>query len=480
MKKILSLLLCVALLCSMVVVAAHADDVPTAQFANAVGVANGTVKINMNIANNTLGVGAFRFTITDDNGLGATFEGVDNEDDTLGLTANDAQGIYFWSGAVNNYNTTFGTLTITIPEDAEVGDYTFTVVADQGGYFNSLNKATKLTIEGTTFTVTVTDKVIDGMNVAIDAGTAIGVHVQTTNPDNTSITALYNNEENPEEKPEFITIADYEADEENGGYFYYLNVNPWDMDKVFTVDFTENFAINDKDTEDAADDTLDTEAIPGTAKTVSIVDYCEKVKGTSDELDQLIADMLEFGRQAQAYQNMTVTITIPEGLAATEGAWENGDGDPVSFGDYCSENFPEDLTGKNATAKKKFEFDKAEIEFGSKFKATFIFKNGATATAFNLARVKVNGETYSLTQNEETKDWEFTYAFSPAEYAGVEFDLYAAASTTATNFAWINNYGPSHFAAYLNDNGVTEAMDLLEAFYNYGVSVETYVATLGE
>ena len=468
MKKILSLLLCVALLCSMVVVAAHADAAPAADFANAVGVANGTVKINMNIANNTLGVGAFRFTITDDDGLGATFEGADNEDDTLGLTANDAQGIYFWSGAVNNYNTTFGTLTITIPENAEVGEYTFTVVADQGGYFNSLNKATKLAIEGTTFTVTVTDKVIDGMNVAIDAGTAIGVHVQTTDPDTTSITAvdLVANE--------FITIADYEEDAENGGYFYYLNVNPWDMDKVFTVDFTDSFAIDDKETGDAADDTLDTEAIPTTAKTVSIVDYCEKVKGTSDELDQLIADMLEFGRQSQAYQNMTVTIAIPEGLAATEATWENGDGDPVSFGDFCSENFPEDLTGKNATAKKKFKFDSAEIKFGSKFVVTFTFANNGTTTASNLARLKVNGETYSL------DDWNFTYAFSPAEYAGVEFDLYAAANTSATNFAWINNYGPAYYAAYLNDNGISNAMDLLEAFYNYGVAVEAYVATLGE
>ena len=55
----------------------------------------------------------------------------------------------------------------------------------------------------------------------------------------------------------------------------------------------------------------------------------------------------------------------------------------------------------------------------------------------------------------------------------------AAASTTATNFAWINNYGPAHYAAYLNDNEQTGAMDLFEAFYNYGASVEAYVATLG-
>ena len=63
-----------------------------------------------------------------------------------------------------------------------------------------------------------------------------------------------------------------------------------------------------------------------------------------------------------------------------------------------------------------------------------------------------------------------------------EFDLYAAAQISATNFAWINNYGPAHYAAYLNVTYGEEAADILavlEAFYLYGASVEAYVATLG-
>ena len=465
MKKIISLLLCVALLCSMVVVVAHADDEPQGpqvQVANAVAIPGASVTLDLNIANNP-GLAAVRLTVTDIDALGATFVGADNVDDALGFTANDAQGIYFWSGSADVSTPKMGTLTIEIPEEAEAGEYTFSVVADGAVTANKVF----FDIAAASFVVTITDKAIDGMNVAIDAGTAIGVHVQTSDPDNTSITAV------DVAGLEFITVTDYVEDEENGGYFYYLNVNPWDMDKVFTFDFTENFTINDKDTEDDADDTLDTEAIPATAKTISVVEYCAKVKGTSDELDQLIADLLEFGRQAQAYKEMPVTITIPEGLEATEGAWVDGDENPCSFGDYCSANFPEDLTGKNATAKKKFKFDYATIEFGSKFVVTFTFANNGTETGNGNARVKVNGETYSL------DGWDFTYAFSPAEYGGVEFDLYASGTTNATNFAWINNYGPGHYAAYLNDNGETAALDLLEAFYNYGVSVEAYVATLG-
>lgn len=462
MKKFVSLLLCVALLCSMVVVVAHADGTPTAKFADVTTVPGGTVTVNMGLENNP-GLVGLRFTISDDDSLGATFEGT-NASSILNLTSNNDNGTYLWDGIATNENAeVFGTLAITIPSEAEAGTYTFTVVADQGAHCVAPGNNQKVTLAGTSFTVTVTDKVIDGVNVAIDAGTAIGVHVQTSDPDNTSITVVSGDK--------FITIEDYVEGGENGGYFYYLNVNPWDMDKEFTVDFTGNFEIDEKT------DELNLGAIPATAKTVSILGYCEKVKGTSVELDQLIADLLAFGQQAQIYNGAAeASYALPEGLTATEAAWEDGEGNPTDFGTYCSENFPEALTGKNATAKKKFEFDYATIEFGSKFVATFTFKNGATATASNLARVKVNGETYSL------DGWNFVYSFNPAEYGGVEFDLYAAASTTSTNFAWINNYGPAHFAAYLNDTYGEDAADILailEAFYLYGTSVEAYAATLG-
>ena len=463
MRKVLSLLLCVALLCSMVVISVQADDLPTASFDNAVGVPGGSVTVGMRVVNNP-GLAAVRFTITNDLGvvLGTDMNPTDNEDDGLGMTVGTS---IFWSGAAN-FTDPLGTLTIDIPEDAEPGVYTFTVVADQGARVSeATGKPVKVELEDTTFTVTVTDKVITGVNVAIDAGLAIGIHVSTTDADNTSITAV----DVAGEK--FTTVEDYKEDEENGGYIYYLKVNPWDMDKEFTVDLTDNFSI------DEGTDELNLNAIPETARTISILSYCNAVKGTSDELDQLIADLLAFGQQAQIFNGAEkVSYDLPEGLAATEAAWENGDGDPCSFGDFCSENYPEDQTGKNANAKKKFVFDYATIEFGSQFVATFTFANGATSTASNLARVKVNGETYSL------DGWNFTYSFNPAEYAGVEFDLYAAAQISATNFAWINNYGPAHYAAYLNDNYGEEAADILavlEAFYLYGASVEAYVATLG-
>ena len=463
MRKVLSLLLCVALLCSMVVISVQADDLPTASFDNAVGVPGGSVTVGMRVVNNP-GLAAVRFTITNDLGvvLGTDMNPTDNEDDGLGMTVGPS---IFWSGAAN-FTDPLGTLTIDIPEDAEPGVYTFTVVADQGARVSeATGKPVKVELEDTTFTVTVTDKVITGVNVAIDAGLAIGIHVSTTDADNTSITAVDVAGE------QFMTVEDYKEDEENGGYIYYLKVNPWDMDKEFTVDLTDNFSI------DEGTDELNLNAIPETARTISILSYCNAVKGTSDELDQLIADLLAFGQQAQIFNGAAeASYALPEGLAATEAAWENGDGDPCSFGDFCSENYPEDQTGKNANAKKKFVFDYATIEFGSQFVATFTFANGATSTASNLARVKVNGETYSL------DGWDFTYSFNPAEYAGVEFDLYAAAQISATNFAWINNYGPAHYAAYLNDNYGEEAADILavlEAFYLYGASVEAYVATLG-
>lgn len=466
MRKVLSLLLCVALLCSMVVISVQADDAPTASFDNAVGVPGGSVTVGMRVVNNP-GLAAVRFTITNDLGvvLGTDMNPTDNEDDGLGMTVGTS---IFWSGAAN-FTDPLGTLTIDIPEDAEPGVYTFTVVADQGARVSeATGKPVKVELEDTTFTVTVTDKVITGVNVAIDAGLAIGIHVATDDPDHTSITAVDVAGE------QFTTVEDYKEDEENGGYIYYLKVNPWDMDKEFTVDFTDNFTI------DEVTDELALGAIPATARTIGILSYCNAVKGTSEELDQLIADLIEFGRQAQIFQNGATTLAIPEGLAATEAAWENGDGDPCSFGDFCSENFPEDQTGKNATAKKKFKFVDATIEFGSQFVVTLSVGPNGTATAIANARIKVGGDTFSF-EGTGTNTGTYTYSFSPAEYAGVEFDLYASGTTNATNFAWINNYGPAHYAAYLNDNfeDAGDILAILEAFYNYGVSVEAYAATLG-
>ena len=464
MRKVLSLLLCVALLCSMVVISVQADGGAALSVANAVAIPGSTVVLDININDNP-GLTAVKLRVTDVDGLGATYEGATTiTTSKWAFTPNDEKGVYVWYGPTAITTVNFGTLAITIPDDAEAGVYHFTLASGTGDD-QAVNGATPVDIATAEFTITVTDKAITGVNVAIDAGLAIGIHVSTTDADNTSITAVDVAGE------QFMTVENYVEDEENGGYIYYLKVNPWDMDKEFTVDLTDNFSI-DEDT-----DELNLNAIPETARTISILSYCNAVKGTSDELDQLIADLLAFGQQAQIFNGAAeASYALPEGLAATEAAWENGDGDPCSFGDYCSENFPEDQTGKNANAKKKFVFDYATIEFGSQFVATFTFANGATATASNLARVKVNGETYSL------DGWNFTYSFNPAEYAGVEFDLYAAAQISATNFAWINNYGPAHYAAYLNDNYGEEAADILavlEAFYNYGVSVETYAATLG-
>lgn len=464
MRKVLSLLLCVALLCSMVVISVQADGGAALSVANAVAIPGSTVVLDININDNP-GLTAVKLRVTDVDGLGATYEGATTiTTSKWAFTPNDEKGVYVWYGPTAITTVNFGTLAITIPDEAEAGVYHFTLASGTGDD-QAVNGAIPVDIATAEFTITVTDKAITGVNVAIDAGLAIGIHVATDDPDHTSITAVDVAGE------QFMTVEDYKEDEENGGYIYYLKVNPWDMDKEFTVDFTDNFSI------DEGTDELNLNAIPATARTIGILSYCNAVKGTSEELDQLIADLLAFGQQAQIFNGAAeASYALPEGLAATEAAWENGDGDPCSFGDFCSENYPEDQTGKNANAKKKFVFDYATIEFGSQFVATFTFANGATSTASNLARVKVNGETYSL------DGWDFTYSFNPAEYAGVEFDLYAAAQISATNFAWINNYGPAHYAAYLNDNYGEEAADILavlEAFYLYGASVEAYVATLG-
>lgn len=485
MRKVLSLLLCVAMLCSLVVITAQADGAPAADFADAVAVPGGSVTINMNVANNP-GLAAIKFVVSDDDALGVTFAGADYEDDTMGLTATDSKGTYFWSGAFNSYNATIGTLTITIPEDAELGTYNFTVTASQGGN-ESLQK---VTVGNDTFTVTVTDKVITGVNVAIDAGLAIGVHVQAADIDGVSITAV-----NVAGK-EYTTVEDYEEDEENGGYIFYLNVNPWAMDAEFVVDFTDNFAygeekempavVDTKDTEDEEDDEVLKEAymyyeldlvnLPATAKTTGILSYCEALLAgePSDELIQLIADLLAYGQEAQRFKAVAV-MALPAGLTPTVGEWLDGDENPTDFGTYCSENFPETIAKGNNTASQKFKFVDATIEFGAKFVVTFSFANNGKTTASTSARVVLDGETYSL------DGWNFTYAFSPAQYAGLDVVLYATSTISNTNKAYTNTYGPAFYAAYAYDNGADEGlMDVLEAFYNYGVSVEAYVGSLGE
>lgn len=467
MRKVLSLLLCVALLCSMVVISVQADGGAALSVANAVAIPGSTVVLDININDNP-GVTAVKLRVTDVDGLGATYAGATAiTTPNWGFQANDAKGVYVFAGPTAITTVNFGTLAITIPDEAEAGVYHFTLASGTGDD-QAVNGATPVDIATAEFTITVSDKVITGVNVAIDAGLAIGIHVSTTDADNTSITAVDVAGE------QFMTVEDYKEDEENGGYIYYLKVNPWDMDKEFTVDLTDNFSI------DEGTDELNLNAIPETARTISILSYCNAVKGTSDELDQLIADLIEFGRQAQIFQNGATTLAIPEGLAATEAAWENGDGDPCSFGDFCSENFPEDQTGKNNTAKKKFKFVDATIEFGSQFVVTLSVGPNGTATAISNARIKVGGDTFSF-EGTGTNTGTYTYSFSPAEYAGVEFDLYASGTTNATNFAWINNYGPAHYAAYLNDNfeDAGDILAILEAFYNYGVSVEAYAATLG-
>ena len=470
------------MLCSLVVFTAQADGGVQIAVDNVTALVGASVTIDLGLTGNT-GMAGWKITIADTDNLGVfSEESVDAEtltfDNKTGLSIQDGNlknGILVWFGSSNFTGNSMGALTFQIPDNAEPGVYHFTITPGSGDQVAKTADKVAVNLIGADFTVTVVDKVIDGMNVAIDAGTAIGVHVQTSDPDNTSITAVN------VAGAEFATVDDYVADEENGGYYYYLNVSPWAMDIDFVVDFTEKFVIDG--------DNLDLTKLPATAKTTGILSYCNALSAdedTSDELKQLIADLLAFGQKAQIYNGAEkASFDLPEGLTATEAAWENGDGDPCSFGDFCSENFPEDITKKNSTAMKKFEFDYATIEFGSKFVVTFTFKNGATATDFALARVKANGETYSLEKvdiSPTASIYNLTYAFNPAEYGGVEFDLYAAASTTATNFAWINNYGPAHFAAYLNDNYGEDAANILailEAFYLYGASVEAYVATLG-
>ena len=135
------------------------------------------------------------------------------------------------------------------------------------------------------------------------------------------------------------------------------------------------------------------------------------------------------------------------------------------------------FTKGNNTAAKKFKFDSAKIEFGSKFVVTFTTANNGTATANTSARMVVEGETYSL------DGWNFTYALTPTQYAGIDFVLYATSTINNTNKAWTNNYGPAYYAAYLFNNGEEgsdKILALLEAYYLYGVSAEAYVGSLGE
>ena len=464
MRKVLSMLLCVALLCSMVVISVQADGGAALSVANAVAIPGSTVVLDININDNP-GLTAVKLRVTDVDGLGATYEGATTiTTSKWAFTPNDEGGVYVWYGPTAITTVNFGTLAITIPDEAEAGVYHFTLASGTGDD-QAVNGAIPVDIATAEFTITVAEKVITGVNVAIDSGLAIGVHVQAADIEGVSITAL------DLAGKEFKTIEDYEEDEEAGDYVFYVNVNPWAMDVDFTIDFTDNFVI-DGEGDDAV---LDTEQLPETAKTIGILSYCEALLagGPSNKLKQLIADMLAFGQEAQAYQGVTV-MALPEGLTPTVGEWLDGEENPTDFGTFCSENFPEDLTAKNSTSKKKFKFDQAEIKFGSKFVVVFTMANNGTETANSLARLKVDGTTYTL------DGWDFTYAFTPAQYAGVEFDLYAT-STTATNFCWINNYGPAHYAAYLNENGGTEAMlALLEAYYLYGVSAEAYVGSLGE
>lgn len=458
MRKILSLLLCVAMLCSLVVITAQADGAATMQVANVTAVSNSAVTVDLNVVNNP-GIASLKLTIVDTNGLGATFAGADNSSDSLALTTNDAAGVYSWIGPTNKVDALMGTLTITIPEGAENGDYVFTVTTGTGNFQAVNASGVKQNIASTTFTITVTDKAITGVNVAIDAGLAIGVHVQAATIEGVSITAV------DVENKLFQTVEDYEEDED-GGYVFYLNVNPWAMDKEFYVDFTDNFVIDG--------DQLDMASIGGTAKPTGILRYCNAVlAGASDELKQLIADLLAYGQAAQTYQGVTV-MDLPAGLTPTVGEWLDGEENSCDFGTFCSENYPMDIGGHTAAAKAKAKFSSATIEIGALFKATFTI--GGTAPS--AARVKTDAETVQVNSSNQ-----YTYAFSAMEYAGIQFKLYATGTINNTNYAWDMNYGPAYYAAYVADSGEegsAEILTVLEAFYLYGASVEAYVGSLGE
>ena len=460
MRKVLSLLLCVAMVCSLMVFTVSADYDFAADLADVTIAAGGSGIVEINLTDNT-GIAAFKIKVTDTDGLAVTDKtGTDpgvsfnfTNGSTLGNLTVNPSGVGFWSGSVNYEDTYMGDMIISIPAGTPAGDYTFTVelsgLADETGADANYDPEAS-------FTVTVIDPEITEVNVMIDSGVNIGVFTNATIP----LVAL-NTANN--EYARFEAAA-YEPTDD--GYVCYINVNPWDMDKDYIIDFASNFTF--------VNDALNTEAITTAQRNsaIGILSYAEKVMGTDgDELDQLLADLLEFGRQAQIYNfGNDPTYDLPEGLTATELV---GGAD---FAADCVENYHAERNAEqNATAKTKFKFASAKITFGSRFVVTFQVTRPSGSTAWNKAKVQVDDVWNSL-EDDQT----FTYAFSPAEYEGVEFYLWTNGTTKGSknaNLGWINTYGPVNYAAYIadsTDENAAALLNVLEAYCNYGASVAAY------
>ena len=458
MRKVLSLLLCVAMLCSLVVITAQADaEAPAASFASVAAIPGGTVTIDMKVLNNP-GIATLKFVITETTEgekLAPTFAGADNGADSLGLTANDPAATYWWSGAYDVTTETVGTLTITIPSSAKTGTYTFAVAASQA--VNTSNQ--DIAIADTTFTITVADKAITGVNLAINAGIAVGVHVLFANSEDyatTSITAV-----NVDGK-EYTTVANCEEGDIDNEYVYYVNVTPWTVGVDFLVDFTDNFVFED--------DKLDLEQLPATAKETGVLSYCEAILATSptNKLKKVLADLLEYCRQVQIYKGET-PLTMPTGLKATAINYETLTG-------YCED---EEVPASSLTAGKKASeasFDNVVLTFGAGVVATF---NIDTDIDSDNLRMRVAG-----TKVYELDNKSFSYTYSPSECpldidSFVKFELYTSpTSTKAADRAYTNQYSLLNYVAYLIENekvdDAEDVLTVLAAYYNYAASVAAY------